>query len=343
MSSSRKFWKSPFFYVGLVTVLLATFLVAFFIGQNEQDFSFGSSKRNIFDESQYLFSEPNKPVGVIDLNILGGTVLAPTAPAFLVPSKILATLTGFEPKKEIEEYVVQLGDTVSSVAEKFAISLETVLWANNLSAQSVIQPGQKLVILPVTGIMHIVKEGDTVSEIAELYQAKAVDIIDFNELSEEGDIFAGDFLIIPEGKKPKIVQKYVQVPLSQSYFICPIPSPCRITQGLHWYNAVDFGNGKCGEPVFAAAGGTVQRTGYGSVSGYYVRLLHPNGVVTFYGHLSKVVASPGQKVYQGQIIGYIGHSGITVPRGPGGCHLHLDVRFATNPFAKLAVGTKLGK
>ncbi len=190
--------------------------------------------------------------------------------------------------------------------------------------------------------MHIIREGDTLSELAELYKTELKEIINFNELRETDDIYAGDLLIIPGGKKPKISTQYAQVPLSQSYFICPVPSPCRISQGLHWYNAIDFSNGKCGEPVFAAAGGTVQRTGYTSLSGNYVRIMHPNGVVTFYGHLSKIAAVPGQKVYQGQIIGYIGYSGITVPAGPAGCHLHFDVRFASNPFRKYAVGTQLG-
>lgn len=316
-----------------LALLVSAVLTVFFVGKNEQSFSL---KRNIFDESQYLFSGSERFVAFIDLNISEGRFLEPSAPPFLVSGKTLGALTGleFEPKKEVEEYIIQAGDTLNAVAKKFGVSLETVLWANNLSIKSIIQPGKKLVILPVSGIMHIVGEGDTLSEIAQIYKAKVEEIVEFNELEDEGRIYAGDFLIIPGGEKPKVLQQYVQVPLSQSYFICPIPSPCRITQGLHWFNAVDFSNGKCGEPVFAAAGGEVQRTGYGSVSGSYVRILHSNGVVTFYGHLSKIAVSQGQKVYQGQIVGYIGYSGVTVPQGPAGCHLHFDVRFAKNPFVK---------
>lgn len=312
-------------------------------------FAFGGQKgelpliRNIFDESQYLFSESSRPLALVDLNIVNSAVLEPVAPPFLISGKILASFVGDETRREIEEYIVEEGDTLSSISQKFNISLETLLWANNLTSKSGLKKGQKLVILPVSGVLHLVRGGDTISEIAELYQVKAEDIIEINELEDAGRIAAGDFLIVPGGKKPKVVQQYAKVPLSQSYFMCPVPSPCRITQGLHWFNAVDFSNSKCGEPVFAAAGGTVQRTGYGSVSGYYVRILHPNGVVTFYGHLSKIAVQAGGPVYQGQIIGYIGHSGVTVPRGPDGCHLHFDVRFAENPFAKYGAGTQLGK
>lgn len=204
-----------------------------------------------------------------------------------------------------------------------------------------LSPGKQLTILPVSGVLHIIGPGDTLSEIAELYQVKVDDVVEANYLADPGDIYVGDLLILPGGKKPRYTN-FVQVPLPGSYFMCPIPFPCNITQGLHWYNAVDFGNGKCGEPVFAAAGGTVQRTGYGSVSGRYVRIMHTNSVVTFYGHLSKISVAPGQKVSQGQIIGNVGYSGTTIPAGPAGCHLHFDVRFAKNPFSIYRVGTQLG-
>ena len=236
----------------------------------------------------------------------------------------------------ISEYVVQQGDSLASIAQQFNISLNTLLWANNLTSKSVIQPGKKLIILPVTGIMHVVSKGDTISEVAETYKGKTQEIVSINNLEESGEIFVGDILIIPNGQKPAKTTNspvYVAQTVPNSYFICPVPSPYRITQGLHWYNAIDFSTGKCGSPIYAAAGGQVQRTGYDSRAGRYVRIIHPNGVVTFYGHMSKIAVNPGQNVSQGQIIGYIGYSGHTIPAGPGGCHLHFDVRGAKNPFA----------
>ena len=243
----------------------------------------------------------------------------------------------YNPEPEIKEYIVQKGDTISGIAKKFHISTDTILWANNLSSRSVIKPGQKLVILPVSGVLHLVKKGDTISSIAKTYQVDQKEILSFNHIEDGSKIYIGDLLIVPGGKMPKktyVSSQVVNSTLPATYFICPIPSPCRITQGLHWYNAVDFSNGKCGEPVYAAAGGTIQRTGYNRIAGNYIRILHPNGVITFYGHLSKILVTPGQKVSQGQIIGYTGYSGYTIPAGPKGCHLHFDVRGARNPFAK---------
>ena len=234
-------------------------------------------------------------------------------------------------RNEIIEYLVEAGDTLSLIATKFNISLSTVLWANDLSKNSRISPGKKLFILPVSGVMHLVDKGETLSGLAAKYKVDANEILDINNIFDKGKIFRGDILIIPGARPlPKPVIQYA--PLAGSYFICPISSPCTITQGLHWYNAIDFSHGKCGEPIFASAGGVVQKTGYGSMAGKYVRILHPNGIVTLYGHLSVILAGPGQQVSQGTIIGYVGNTGYTI--GPTGCHVHFEVRGARNPFAR---------
>lgn len=333
---ARVLLKHPFLYLGILAVIVTGFVVILFDNDVEN-----LTQTNVFDESPYLFSDTGEAIPHIDLNIVSNSILAPIATPFLVEGKVLASY-GFESNKEISEYIVVQGDTLGSIAEKFGISLNTILWANNLTSKSVLKIGQKLVIMPVTGAMHIVGSGDTLSQIAEMYEAKVSDIVEFNELSDEGKIFAGDFLIVPGGTKPKVYANYASVPLSNSYFIAPIPSPARITQGLHWFNAIDFSNGKCNEPVYAAAGGTVQRTGYTRLGGRYVRILHSNGVVTYYGHLSSIAVTAGQNISQGRIIGYVGYSGQTVPAGPAGCHVHFDVRFAKNPFSGYGAGDKVG-
>jgi len=254
----------------------------------------------------------------------------------IISGDVFASLIGESNEgRSIKEYIVEQGDTISSISQKFDISVDTILWANDLTSKSLIKPGQKLIILPTSGVMHFVKKGDTISELARIYKVESSEIINYNGLSQGGKIYIGDILIIPGAKPPqkKAYPRITQAPIGSNYFICPILPPCRITQGLHWYNAVDFGHGTCGDPVLAAAGGTIQKTGYHSIAGNYIRVLHPNGVVTFYGHLSKIAVVPGQKVSQGEIIGYIGHTGYTIPKGIHGCHLHFEVRGARNPFA----------
>lgn len=291
----------------------------------------------ISDQNLFLVSGESFFIEPPDLFFVQENSLKAASPPGLITPKVLGSLVGSSEegvRKEIIEYIIKEGDNLWNIAESFDISLDTLLWANDLNKNSILVPGQKLIILPVSGLIHHVQKGDTLSEIAKTYEVKTEEIISFNELEDER-IFVGDILIIPGGTMPTRSYTYPsQTPLASSFFICPIPSPCRITQGLHWYNAIDFGNGKCGEPVYAAAGGLVQKTGYGRVIGNFIRIEHPNGVITAYGHLSKILVIPGQKVVQGDRIGLSGYSGYTIPAGPSGCHLHFEVRGARNPFAR---------
>ena len=134
----------------------------------------------------------------------------------------------------------------------------------------------------------------------------------------------------------KPLRNIASIPVAKSYFIFPCQGI--ITQGLHYYNAIDIAN-KCGSPVVAAASGTVKRAGWIRIGGKRIIIIHPNGVATYYGHLSKILVKPGQKVKTGDIIGYIGHTGYTL--GPTGCHLHFGVIGAKNFLAKYPVGTRI--
>jgi murein DD-endopeptidase MepM/ murein hydrolase activator NlpD len=303
---------------------------------------FNTYQAEILDKSQYLSTEANLACSCFNLNLTQGSSLEAIAPPFNISGEALGSW-GVGQSSEIIEYTVKTGDTLSSIAEDFDISLQTILWANNLTEKSTVSIGKIIIILPTTGILHTVRQQDTLSEIAEIYKVDIDTILDFNDVIDQGKIYTGDTLIIPNGKMPKAIDvKYKKVTLNQSFFICPIPSPCRITQGLHWQNAIDFSNGICGEPIFAAAAGVIQKTGYTSRGGNYVKILHLKGVITYYGHLSKDIVYPGQKVFQGQIIGYMGHTGHTIPAGYKGCHVHFQVIFAENPFAKYGTGTCLG-
>lgn len=282
--------------------------------------------------------------------LVGNSSLKAASPPTTFSPKALGALVGGveieNEKSAITEYIVESGDSLYSIAAEFGISLDTILWANDLNKNSLLQTGQKLIILPVSGAIHHVKNGDTISEITETYKGKIKEIVSFNNLSGEGDIYIGDIVIIPGGEMPAPSVQYVapqQVPLADSYFICPISQPCRITQGLHWYNAIDFSHGKCGEPIYAAAAGKVLKVkltnstskwAYGG-AGNHLTILHPNGVVTMYGHIATNLVDTGDQVSQGQIIALMGGQPGTPGAGmSSGCHVHFQVSGARNPFAR---------
>jgi len=321
---------SPLLYVAVAATFLLLIL-SFRTIEESADLGLRTHVVSGFELSSERAPAPETP----ELMFVAHDTLRAATPPLTITPQVLGAIIGqleADIRPEVARYIAQKGDTTLSVAEQFGISLNTVLWANDLSLSSLLQPGQELVILPTTGALHFVRPNDTLSEIAGWYQAEVKKIVSFNALESSSSIFAGDLLIIPGGIQPSVLPKGRLTPLANSYFIYPVPAPYRITQGLHAFNAVDFSNAVCGESVYAAAGGVVQKTGYTSLGGNYIRILHPNGVVTYYGHLSAILTIPGAKMYQGQLVGYTGYSGYTIPAGPAGCHVHFEVRGAANPF-----------
>lgn len=102
---------------------------------------------------------------------------------------------------QIKVYKTQPGDTLQGIADKFNISTNTIIWANNLPNQT-IKPGWDLLILPVSGVLHKVTNNDTLPDIAKKFNADINQIISYNNLTDESDINPGDILIVPGGSVP---------------------------------------------------------------------------------------------------------------------------------------------
>ncbi len=258
------------------------------------------------------------------------------------PSGTLADVSDSASTGQISKYIVRKGDNLLSVAKMFGVSINTVIWANNLNDRT-LSEGQTLVILPISGTMHTVAKGDTLQSIAKKYNADAGDIAQFNGLDSSANLTLGDTIIIPDGeggavspssvsysgsKKIHVNSKYLgdSGPNYIGYYVRPLNGGIK-TQGLHGYNAIDIGT-PVGTSIYAAAGGEViisRSSGWNGGYGKYIAIAHPNGTETVYGHLSVVKVSVGQIVYQGQTIGLSGNTGNST--GP---HLHFEVRGAYN-------------
>jgi len=306
------------------------------------------SNRNIFSNND-LFSKQSDALGLEtpDFKIIQNNTLAAVPVPNIVQGKVLGDIVGGvqgKTSKEVLEYIVQPGDTLQSIAEANGISVATLALANDLSKTSAVKVGETLLILPVDGILHVVSSGDTVSGLAKTYNVEQGEIIAFNNLANQGDIYIGDILVVPGGVMPKKAAPSVnQVPLADNYFIFPVEG--KITQGLHYYNAVDIAN-KCGTPVYAAAAGIVQRAvgngAYNYGMGNYITILHSNGTVTYYGHLMSLLVKPGDKVYVGQNIALVGgQPGMAGAGKSTGCHLHFQVVGARNPLSAYLLGTNI--
>ncbi len=236
-------------------------------------------------------------------------------------------------------YVVREGDNLFSIAKLFGVSVNTILWANDVEAANMIKVGQVLVILPVTGVRYTVKAGDTLSSIAKKFKGSEEEISQFNGLTN-GKLTVGQDIIIPDGEAPYSppavqTQRFVSgasSPDYSGYYLRPIEGGGR-SRGLHGYNAVDLvipGGSSCGVPIMAAATGDVmiaRSSGWNGGYGRYIVISHLNGTQTLYAHASEIIVTPGWHVVRGQVIGYVGTTGKST-----GCHVHFEVRGAKQPF-----------
>lgn len=252
-----------------------------------------------------------------------------------------ASMTGG--RNKTIEYMVEPGDSLGEIASQFGVSVATILWENKLRLTSLIRPGDKLKILPVTGLTHTVKRGDKLQNVAALYEAKTEDVIRFNKLKEDGtDLVAGETIIIPNGIKPQ-ERAVASIPRSYSSFTrAAVPPGSRqspsmsgfiwptaaraITQYFSWRHAGLDIAGSWQSANYAAKAGTVEKAQCGWNSGYgcVIIINHGGGVKTLYGHNSKLLVFPGDHVATGQTIGLMGNTGKV--RGRTGIHLHFEIQ-----------------
>lgn len=131
--------------------------------------------------------------------VAGQTKLTTTSESFLTKRAPIAS--GGVANRTVSMHAVAAGETVSAIAQKYGVTSDTVLWANDLAADAVLKPGSQLTILPVNGLLHTASGNETLEELASRYQASANLIDSFNQL-EGKPLAAGQKLIIPDGVKP---------------------------------------------------------------------------------------------------------------------------------------------
>lgn len=317
----------------------------------------GSAEASVNNSTGEEISVPAyvEPAVNLDPTVLKNEVLlevagdsAVVAPAG--PEGAIGNVDELDSNGQISVYVTHEGDTLSGIAKMFDVTVNTILWANTVvSSSKTLKAGQTLIILPISGVKYTIKKGDTIKTVAKKFKGDVDEITQYNGLKENQVLVVGEELIIPDGEVAPTVAKTVAVTIAGAaknptsrlkgynvpdypgYYIRPVGSACRISQGLHGWNAVDL---QCsvGTPVGASSQGTVliaKMGGWNGGYGNYVVLNHPNGTQTVYGHLSKVNVVPGQIVYQGQNIGNTGNSGNST--GP---HVHFEIRGGKNNFYK---------
>ena len=265
-----------------------------------------------------------------------------------IPNTLQNPGQGTDARSLLHTYSVRAGDTLNIIAGRFGLAPSTIYWANKATMPdpAALRVGQTLLIPPMDGLIITVGAKDSLESLAAKYKITTQDIIDANNLPE-AKVTAGQTLIMPGasgGAMPKPKAGGSGGYVAPGRWKWPVGGDNYVSQ-YFWssHRALDIA-ASYGTPVYAAASGTVYFAGWRSYNqgGNVVWIIHSAKLWSTYNHLSAWKVRSGQKVSAGQLIGYIGTSGMAT--GP---HLHLEVWLgqpwalgtnsnAVNPCAYLA-------
>lgn len=262
--------------------------------------------------------------------------------------KAIEEVTKEQEKEQI--YEVVSGDTLSQIAEKNEIPLADLIAMNETieNENSIIRVGDELIVtvpepeLSVERTEEVYYEEDyeadiiyvdnddwyttqtkTLQEPSAGHRKVVANVSYRNSEEVFTDILKEE---ITYEAVPKIVERGTKIPPT---YIKPI-SGGRLSSGFGgrkaptkgastYHKGIDWAT-PVGTAVMASSAGTVAKAGWGSGYGYVVYINHADGRQTRYGHLSKVLVSPGQTVSQGQKIALSGNTGVST--GP---HVHFEI------------------
>ena len=228
---------------------------------------------------------------------------------YLAKRQIVATAGNAN--RGLTNYKAQAGDTVASIATKFNVTTDTVKWANSLQADQV-TPGQKLVILPITGVLHKVVAGETPELLARRYQANAAQIVSFNNAEVKG-LPVGKQIVIPDGVVPQ-----AQLPVTR---LARSSSTAAASRSRFSFRANGYSFGYC---TYYVAGRRPIPNGWGDArnwyynaqfSGFRVGRTPAVGAVAwtprgYYGHVAYVEQVNGSQVLVSEM-NYAGWNRVT--------------------------------
>jgi surface antigen len=229
-----------------------------------------------------------------------------------VIAKPQTVATALKTKKDIKEYAAVAGDTVSSLAARFGVTSDSIMWSNGLGGNTIVA-GTRLIIPPINGIVYTVKGGDTVDSLAQKYRTSREEIIKFNDIELTG-LKVGDRILVPGGQNPAPVISYrASAPMMATfgyngydYGFCTWyvanrraqvgnPVPSNLGNASTWDDrAASFGIQVNKTPAVGAAVVTSQR-GAGHVA--YVERVNDDGSIwvsemNSYGQVSSTDSSP---------------------------------------------------
>ncbi len=233
------------------------------------------------------------------------------------------------PDLSLRSYLIRADDSLSEIAHRFGINLDTLISFNAIRDVSDLQEGVELTIPNASGLSYSVRSGDTLSDIAARHGVRLTELMEWNDLPSSA-LGVGQKLFIPGASLPMNARNAVLGRL----FLKPVPGrvvtpfgdhPDPVTGIRRFHDGIDIEHA-AGTPVAASMAGRVGRVGVNGTYGRYLVLVHADGYQTLYARLSQAHVVAGALVAQSQVIGTMG-----APGDSTNSHLHFSIFKAGQP------------
>jgi surface antigen len=205
-------------------------------------------------------------------------------------AKPIILATSVKTRLDIIKYVVQAGDTLSSLSQKYGVTSSSISESNNITTGS-LTTGTVIYIPPVNGLVYVVKAGDTVQSLATAYNSTASDITTFNDAEISG-IQVGERIVIPNGSINTAV-------ISNTYIYASQYSFSFGSSAIYGSNGYDFGwctwwvavrRGQAGDPLPSNLGNAYSWYPLAQRAGLATGLTPQAGAVIWFGAAADHVA-----------------------------------------------------
>jgi murein DD-endopeptidase MepM/ murein hydrolase activator NlpD len=297
------------------------------------------STYTVMDRGLYLgFHTPGVTSAAADEGLATGDVSLGRDNVIIKP---LSVPTSALPNRAPLLYTVAQGDTLESIGKQFKLPWRDIVWSNP-GLRLPLKVGRPIKLPPVPGVVVVVKKIDTPSSLAATYGVDVTTLLGYNNI-RAAQLTPGLVLVVPvdPAQGPNLSSGVPADPADPGQFLCPVPGAPIIQQFgptafavepsyggyLHFHTGVDLLAG-FGTPIVAAAGGRVTAVGYADYFGIRVQVTDSFGLVEVYAHMQQVSVAVGQEVQQGDRVGYVGSTGLSI-----GSHLHFQLEVGGVPTA----------
>lgn len=244
---------------------------------------------------------------------------------------------------EMNEYTIQEGDSLWSIANDFNLDINTLFGCNAMKDPNFLRVGGTLKIPNQDGVIYTVKSGDTLQAIGSKHGVSVESVMKVNGLADV-TIQPGQKMFLPGAKPVTSVYAYTGGSSSGAKYAKGFSWPVvgRITSGFGWrrhpitrrrdfHAAIDI-KAPYGRIIRASKAGRVVYSGWMGGYGRVLVIDHGKGYTTLYAHCSSLLVRKGQRVAGGQPIAKAGATGRAT-----GTHLHFEIRINNKPVNPLRV------